>query len=230
MPLQIGWGEILLRMVLAVVAGAALGWNRRRHAHAAGMRTTLLVCLAAAMSMVLVNLMIGQRGKAGDSFIQLDLMRLPLGILSGVGFIGAGAILRRGSDGVQGVTTAATLWFSTMLGICFGGGQLALGLVAFAFAWLALTALKQLEQRLPQDKRGAISFTVDRTLISEAQLRQRLIDAGLKIRSVAVRYDGDTLAIRCSIEWRGLEHDRSTPAVVTELADTAGVRKVTWRC
>ena len=64
-------------------------------------------------------------GKAPDSFVVLDLMRLPLGILTGVGFIGGG-ILKRG-DSIQGVTTAATLWFVTVIGLCFGGGQNELG-------------------------------------------------------------------------------------------------------
>ena len=61
----------------------------------------------------------------------MDLMRLPLGILSGMGFIGAGAIFRRG-DAVVGVTTAATLWFVTVMGLCFGAGQLPLGAAMLA--------------------------------------------------------------------------------------------------
>ena len=65
-------------------------------------------------------------GKPTDSFVTLDLMRLPLGILTGMGFIGAGAILKKG-DIVLGVTTATTLWFVTVLGLCFGGGQWILG-------------------------------------------------------------------------------------------------------
>ena len=69
----------------------------------------MLVALAAAISMIQVNLLLPSAGKPSDSFVMLDLMRLPLGVLSGMGFIGAGAIVRR-NDLVQGVTTAATLW------------------------------------------------------------------------------------------------------------------------
>ena len=75
--------------------------------------------------------------RSPDSFAVLDLMRLPLGILSGMGFIGAGAIVRTGSL-VRGLTTAATLWFVTVLGLCFGGGQLALGLAVLALGVLVL--------------------------------------------------------------------------------------------
>jgi uncharacterized membrane protein YhiD involved in acid resistance len=100
-----------------VLAGLLIGYNRRERAKAAGLRTMLLVCLAASVSMIQVNLLMPTNGRPSDSYVTLDLMRLPLGILTGVGFIGGGAILRRG-DIVIGVTTAATLWFVTVLGLC----------------------------------------------------------------------------------------------------------------
>jgi putative Mg2+ transporter-C (MgtC) family protein len=92
-----------------------IGINRSEHGHAAGLRTTLLVCLAASLSMLQVNLLLPMTGKTSSSFAVMDLMRLPLGILSGMGFIGAGAIVRK-DNFVHGLTTAATLWFVTGLG------------------------------------------------------------------------------------------------------------------
>ena len=94
--------------------------------------------------MIQVNLLLPVAGKAPDSFVVMDLMRLPLGILTGMGFIGAGAILRRG-DRISGVTTAATLWMVTVIGLCFGGGQYGLGLSALALCLIAIWALKKLE-------------------------------------------------------------------------------------
>src|SRR5215470_7526905 len=94
-----------------------------------GLRTTLLVCLAASVAMIEANLLLPLTGKPSDSFVQLDVMRLPLGILSGMGFLRAGAIIRR-PDLVMGVTTAATLWMVTVVGLCFGGGQFVLGACA----------------------------------------------------------------------------------------------------
>src|SRR5579862_8631293 len=91
---QPGWLEIALRLTLTVVAGALIGLDRGEHGRPAGLRTTMLVCLAAAVSMVQANLLMNTVGKAGNSFVVLDLMRLPLGILTGMGFIGGGAILR----------------------------------------------------------------------------------------------------------------------------------------
>jgi putative Mg2+ transporter-C (MgtC) family protein len=123
MPLTITLQQIALRIFLALVASFLIGYDRDEHGKTSGIRTTMLVCLAATLAMLQANLLMDSTGKAHDSFVVLDLMRLPLGILSGIGFIGAGAILRK--DGlVHGLTTAATLWFITVLGLLFGGGQL----------------------------------------------------------------------------------------------------------
>jgi putative Mg2+ transporter-C (MgtC) family protein len=87
-----------------------------------------------------VNLLLPTVGRASNSFVAMDPMRLPLGVLTGVGFIGGGAILRRGSL-VVGVTTAATLWLVTIIGLCLGGGQIELGLATAAIGFFALWGL-----------------------------------------------------------------------------------------
>ena len=133
MPLTLQWDDIALRLVLTVIAGTLVGINRSEHGQAAGLRTTILVCLAASVAMIQMNLLMPTAGKTPESFATLDLMRLPLGILTGMGFIGGGAILRRGNM-VQGVTTAATLWLVTVIGLCLGGGQLALGMTTLVMS------------------------------------------------------------------------------------------------
>src|ERR1700691_5552539 len=97
MLVTLDWQQAALRLILTVAAGLVIGFNRGEHGRPAGMRTTLLVCLAASIAMIQANLLMNSVGKARDSFIVLDLMRLPLGILSGMGFIGAGAIVRKGN-------------------------------------------------------------------------------------------------------------------------------------
>lgn len=95
MPLHIGLNDIAIRIAITVVAGLVIGYNRTEHGKAAGLRTTVLVCLAASVAMIQMNLLLPTAGRPTDSFIMNDLMRLPLGILTGVGFIGGGVILRR---------------------------------------------------------------------------------------------------------------------------------------
>jgi uncharacterized membrane protein YhiD involved in acid resistance len=104
MQTEIAWWEVAVRLLLSSAAGATLGANRTEYGRAAGLRTTVLVCLTASAGMVLANLLLNTTGKTPDSFISLDVMRLPLGILTGMGFIGAGAILhndRNQADGAR---------------------------------------------------------------------------------------------------------------------------------
>jgi len=131
MPLALTWSQISLRFFCAVVAAGVIGMNRTEHGPAAGLRTSILVCVSSCVAIIQVNLLLPMAGRHGDSLVMNGLMRLPLGILSGMGFIGAGAILRRDTL-VTGVTTAATMWFLTVIGLCFGGGQISLGTAAAA--------------------------------------------------------------------------------------------------
>jgi putative Mg2+ transporter-C (MgtC) family protein len=155
MPLIPTWPDIAIRLALTMVAGAALGLDRGARGQAAGLRTTILVALAAAIAMVQANILLPVGGRTPSSFGVLGLMRLPLGILTGVGFIGGGAILKRG-DIVRGVTTAATLWMATVIGLCFGGGQLGLGLAGTALAFITLFVLDYLDQRIPRQHRARL--------------------------------------------------------------------------
>jgi putative Mg2+ transporter-C (MgtC) family protein len=162
--------------------------NRER-GHTAGLRTTLLVCLAAAIAMVQVNLLLSTAGKTPDNFNTLDLMRLPLGILSGMGFIGTGAVLRNGGQ-IHGITTAATLWFATVMGLCFGGGQVGLGATAFGMAGVILWGLKAVEHRLAEPRRGRLVLvTVGNTLLTDAAVRLALTSAGYTAACEGVAVD-----------------------------------------
>ncbi len=155
MPLYPSWEDIALRLALTVLAGGIIGIDRGVRGHVAGVRTTILVALAAAVAMVQANILLPVAGKAGDSFSVMDQMRLPLGILTGVGFIGGGTILRRG-DLATGVTTAATLWVVTVIGLCFGGGQIYLGIAGTVLTVFTLTALRWLDARLPREQRAIL--------------------------------------------------------------------------
>jgi len=157
MPLHPTWQDIALRLLMTVVAGALIGLDRESRGHAAGFRTTILVGLAACVAMVEANLLLSLSGKAADSFGAADVLRLPLGILTGVGFIGGGAILKRGRL-VVGVTTAATLWMVTVIGLCFGAGLWPLGIAATAIAVLALGGLKWFDRRIPREQRAMLTI------------------------------------------------------------------------
>src|ERR1700722_13663889 len=179
MPLTLTWQDIALRLALSLAAGGLIGLDRGEHGRPAGLRTTLLVWLAAAVAMIQTNLLLATKGRAPASFIRLDRMRLPLGILTGMGFIGGGAILRR--DGfVLGVTTAATLWFVTVMGLCFGGGQIKLGIAAFALGIMVLEGLRWVDYRMKQEQHGILHLTTERDQPKQEAIRDAVRQAGYK--------------------------------------------------
>jgi putative Mg2+ transporter-C (MgtC) family protein len=155
MPITPTWADIGLRIAATLVAGVLIGVNRER-GHAAGLRTTVLVGLAACISMIQANLLLSTSQTANGS---MDALRLPLGILTGVGFIGGGAILRRG-DVATGVTTAATLWLMTAIGLCFGGGQLIIGAIALVIAIVTLSPMKTFGLWFSSEQKGSIGIKV----------------------------------------------------------------------
>jgi putative Mg2+ transporter-C (MgtC) family protein len=230
MPEHIGWGEIALRLALTVFAGGLIGFNRGEQLRPAGLRTTLLVCLAASVAMILVNVWLPTAGKPPSSFITMDLMRLPLGILSGMGFIGAGAIVRRGSL-VEGVTTAATLWYVTVIGLCLGGGELALGLAALALGAFVLWCLKWAERFLGVPRRASLLVTFDAHSAVEQQVDAALARSGYKVagQSRCFTERGDCCEIRYELRWHEHGRSRAPPDFADELAHRNGVRRLEWR-
>ncbi|WP_414448727.1 MgtC/SapB family protein [Burkholderia sp. 22PA0099] len=208
MPLVLDFADIAARLAVCLVAGLLIGLNRGESGKAAGLRTTMLVCLTACLAMLEVNALLMQSGKGAQSFAVLDLMRLPLGILSGMGFIGAGAILRR--DGlVKGITTAATLWFVTMIGLCAGGGQLVLAGLGTALGLAVLVGLKRLELHLPHRRHAWLSIDETRGDAGDTPRTTIMLD----------RLGG----LRCRIRLTGTQCHAATGAICRrfELAWTA---------
>ena len=229
MPLVLPWSEIALRLLCSVIVGAALGLNRSEHGRVAGVRTSILVCLAACLAMLQVNLWLSLAGRPSDSFVMNDLMRLPLGILSGIGFIGAGAIIRRDRI-VVGVTTAATIWFLTVAGLCLGGGLIALGLVAGAIAFLVLTPFKLLEDRMKREHQGTLVVVVGPAEAADIGIRSILEQSGFRIRSsaFATKLGKEGRELRFQLRWRAKSTETGIPAFVRDLAARSDVLSVEW--
>ncbi len=179
MPLHPTWQDIAIRLVLTLIAGGVIGFNRGVRGEVAGLRTTLLVCLAASIAMIQANILLDVAGKTNSSFGVMDLMRMPLGILTGVGFIGGGTILKRG-DLITGVTTAATLWVTTTIGLCFGGGQLIVGAVSTILVVAALWMLKWLDMRMPREQRATLVINADPALLPASDLAELVRPVGFR--------------------------------------------------
>jgi putative Mg2+ transporter-C (MgtC) family protein len=132
--------RVVLRMGVALLLGAAIGWERERRDADAGLRTHMLVALGAAL-FVLVPAEAGMTPE--------DLSRVVQGIVSGIGFLGAGAVLKSSDEGrIHGLTTAATVWATAAIGIAAGLGREATAVLATVLVLVVLAALRRLGQRI----------------------------------------------------------------------------------
>lgn len=230
MPPTLHWSAIALRLALTLLAGGLLGSDRSRNGHPAGLRTVLLVTLAASVAMIQMDLLLPTWGKTGTSFAVMDVMRLPLGILTGVGFIGAGAIVRRG-DIVLGITTAATLWFATVVGLCLGAGQLILGCVAALIGYGVLTALRGIENIVERYQPATLTLVTEEEALTPDQLRARLEAAHIRIRSLSIEHSpaDHRQSLRCHVRWPTPAGPAHPPPILDDLRHLPGLVRIVWR-
>jgi putative Mg2+ transporter-C (MgtC) family protein len=132
--------RVVLRLVAALIAGGVIGYQREVSHKAAGLRTHMLVCSGTALFVL----------AALDTGMQLDaLSRVIQGVVTGIGFLGAGAILKiEASRQIKGLTTAAGIWMTAALGVTIGVGHLGTAAVGTLFAWCVLSALITIEKRI----------------------------------------------------------------------------------
>ena len=132
--------RVLVRLIAALLAGGIIGLQREASGKAAGLRTHMLVCAGTAL-FVLAAVDIGMEQDALSRVIQ--------GLATGIGFLGAGAILKVESrDQIKGLTTAAGIWMTAALGVTIGVGQLGTAAIGTLFAWFVLAVLIKLDRRI----------------------------------------------------------------------------------
>ncbi len=135
--------EMIFRIILALLIGGIIGWEREKSHHPAGFRTHMLVCTGAAIVMItsfeIYNMFKGQTN--------LDPARLGAQVISGIGFLGAGTIIRDGFS-ITGLTTAATLWAVACIGLAIGSGVYTVGVLGGVLIIFILTILNSVEKKL----------------------------------------------------------------------------------
>lgn len=135
--------DVLIRLVLSVALGGLIGVEREMHRRHAGLRTNILVCLGSCLIM-LISLHVFEIYK---NVASLDPSRIASGVIAGIGFLGAGTIMRE-REGVRGLTTAACLWVVSAIGLAVGCGFISAGLVVTALTLIVLFFLRYLEGAL----------------------------------------------------------------------------------
>jgi putative Mg2+ transporter-C (MgtC) family protein len=220
--------DIFLRLAAAVAAGTVIGFDRGSRGHIAGLRTTILLCLAAAGAMIEANLTLSVVGKSNESFTVMDALRFPLGILSGIGFIGAGVILKRG-ELVTGVTTAATMWLTTVIGLIFGGGYFLLGGSVVMIAMIVLSLVVYLEPLMRRQHRADLLVELAPEGPADDDVRNEITGKGYRITSIAATMGSGERRLDCRVTWNSSAGPTDVPEIVRVLSCRPGVTKVEWR-
>nr|WP_307775337.1 MgtC/SapB family protein [uncultured Cetobacterium sp.] len=145
--------EIILRLVLSSIFGGIIGLERELKNKSAGFVTMILVCLGATTialiqeELLLRQLIIAESHPEISNAVNLDLARLSAQVITGVGFIGGGAIIYN-KDKIQGITTAAVLWVTAAIGLAVGYGFIFLSISTFTIVFITLIIMKSIEQRI----------------------------------------------------------------------------------
>lgn len=195
--------EAILRLLVAAALGGLIGLERKQHGRAAGLRTHLLVALGAAMAMV-VSLHFGQVfGKTGSNLaIRIDPARVAYGVMGGIGFLGAGAIIQYGV-GIRGLTTAASLWCTAAIGLGAGFGMFIVSFVAVVIVLFALIVLDFVDRRIPVRFTKRITINVPGTSAEAINRYEELLRARY-VKVVNIKYtcdfenDCSTITLRIS--------------------------------
>ncbi|HET7571501.1 MAG TPA: MgtC/SapB family protein [Gaiellaceae bacterium] len=221
----LGWDGVLLRLAVAAALGGAVGLERELRERQAGLRTHLVVAVGAAL-FTLVS------AYGFESFIEAsgaqrtDPTRIAAQIVSGIGFLGAGAIIRQGLS-VRGLTTAASLWLVAAIGMASGAGYWSGAVLATAGALLTLGPLRHLAFRAVSRFRPGR----DRLLVelpaggSPAPVIEAIERAGGRVLSLDVSQEGERRSIAVDVE---LPPRAEPVAVVAGVAEVDGVLEVQW--
>lgn len=225
--------DVLIRLGFSAVAGTVIGIERERHGRAAGLRTQLLVCLAACIAMILSDAFY-QRSflmQQGDAGWHPDPARLAAGVLAGMGFLGAGVILQQSNHTIRGVTTAATLWFVTMIGMAFGAGAIGIGIIATMSAMLILGILPLLESRIQNDWYSDLKVWFSPEECSLEKIIAAMKPLEVKVKGVDIKED---FTLGTCVATFHLRYKRKRSVVFPDLMISAirqlpGVSRITFK-
>jgi putative Mg2+ transporter-C (MgtC) family protein len=219
---SLGWSEALGRLALAAVLGGAIGFERELRDREAGLRTHLLVCLGSALFTIVSAYGFREFLTSGDQVIRADPTRIAAQIVTGIGFLGAGAIIRQGIS-VRGLTTAATLWVAAAIGIAAGAGYYSGAVIATVVTIVALWPLRlaayQVFERIRPEERSVVIQLRQGT--RAAQLLDALEEKHARIEHFQLEDEPDRRLVTLTL-------DMPSEKLLSELADLEFVQGVEW--
>jgi putative Mg2+ transporter-C (MgtC) family protein len=216
--------QIILRLLVATILGGAVGWERERLEWAAGLRTHALVCVGAALFMIVSAF--GFADALGSSDVVLDPSRVAAQVVSGIGFIGAGTIILR-REIVRGLTTAASIWAVAAIGLAVGGGLYLAAIIATGLVLVILAVVRPIEWRFFGHRRARqLSLMVDAQEISVSDIKAEIEAANLRLDRMVIRSSDSPEADRIELFLGGSSSEEQLLSLIESLRRFAGVREI----
>ncbi|MGE4344353.1 MAG: MgtC/SapB family protein [Geoalkalibacter sp.] len=219
---------ILVKIIVAGIAGGIIGLEREKHGRPAGLRTHLLVAIGAALMMIISESFFLRYGSldASVSPVRLDPSRVAAQIVTGIGFLGAGVILKQGIS-VHGLTTAASLWLVAGLGMAFGSGMFVAGGIATTVALFGLVFLKRLEPYIVKAHYLCLTITANRSPDIYPELERIFSEMNLRIYNVGSTFDleNQTTIYRFTLTQHTKRIGRELTSVISDLP---GIKKISF--
>jgi len=188
MELHADYLQMMLRLLAAVGAGACIGYERSFHGRPAGLRTHVLVCMASAVLMLVTVYEDHWVRIAGEA--RLDPTRMAQGIMTGIGFLGAGVIVKEGLN-VRGLTTAASIWITAAIGVLAGVGLYVPMLFSVVLTLMVLSVFRWIEMRVPTQAYYYFDVKYAREgNLSEEAMRELLSRLGFSVANFSYRLEG----------------------------------------
>lgn len=182
--------EIVAHLIAAVLAGGLIGIERSFHGRPAGFRTHTLVCLSSALLMLLTLYETTWNVGARPDSVRVDPTRMAQGIMTGIGFLGAGVIFKEGLS-VRGLTTAASIWITAAIGVLVGVGFYFPAIVATALTLGTLAVFRIIERNMPSSQFAQHILRLRAgDAMGEAELRELMREHGFSIANLSWRLEG----------------------------------------
>ena len=213
---------ILSRLLLALLAGGIIGLERAIHGREAGFRTHTLVCVSSSLLMLLMAFQWQLIPQEYIDTIRTDPTRMAQGIMTGIGFLGAGVIIKEGLT-VRGLTTAASIWMTAAIGIVIGMGFYEPALYATVLTVLTLSLFRWLESKIPSFKFAHLSvrFMRSNQYTDEDSLRGLITEFGIKSFEAGYQlYDhGDSFQYQMTLRTTNMKNFRRLAQRLMDMDD-----------
>ncbi len=219
------WPEMLLRLALAGALGSVLGFERELREREAGLRTHLLVAVGSALFTIVSAYGFESFLSSGANVVRADPTRIAAQIVTGIGFLGAGAIIRQGVS-IRGLTTAATLWVVAAIGMAAGAGYYSAAIITTAVALIALWPLRAIAFRMVRRFRGESGVLLVQLPLGESPAPLiETIDREARVEGIGFGYEGGRRTLELEI---ALQVGQRPADLVARLAQDEHVLEARW--